>query len=499
MYSQLKQPYILAIDQGTTSTRAIVFDTQGNALSSSKQLVKQYFPDNGWVEHDPEEIWNDTIKVCHAALLTQQISAEQIAAIGIASQRETTVIWDRNSGAVVYNALVWQDRRTVAICQKLQAEGLEQEIQAKTGLLIDPYFSATKLMWLLDNVSGLRKRAERGELAFGTMDSFLLWRLTAGKVHATDATNAARTMLFNIHTQEWDKELLQQFAIPASLLPEVHDSSYLFGYTDKKLFGVELPITGIAGDQQAAMVGQACFEPGMVKATYGTGCFMLQNSGSRAVSSKHRLLTTVAYRLNGQVTYALEGCIFAAGTGVEWLRDRLKVITDSAETSEIARNIADTHGLYFVPAFNGLGAPYWDPDARGAIIGITRDSGLEHIVRAMLEAIAYQSVDLMRAMLADSAVAFKSLRIDGGIVKNEWLCQFLADMLAIKIERPKESEITALGVAFLAGLAVGIYPSLAEISKIWQAKVSFQSSIEAKLRTKLYAGWKSAVERVKTI
>ncbi len=490
--------YLLSIDQGTTSTRAIIFDQTGIACGSAKQTLTQHYPENGWVEHDPEDIWQDTVTVCREVLETTQITAQDIAAIGITNQRETTVIWDRDTGKVIHNAIVWQDRRTTDICKSLKQQGLEATVQQKTGLLIDPYFSATKIMWLLDNVAGVRERANKGELAFGTIDSFLLWRLTGGKAHATDATNASRTMLFNIHTQEWDQELLKLFNIPKSLLSEVKDSSADYGVTDKSLLGVEIPIAGIAGDQQAAVIGQVCFQPGMVKSTYGTGCFMVLNTGAQPVASKNRLLTTVAYRLNGKVTYALEGSIFVAGAGVEWLRDKIKVVKNSADTTRIAQTIRSTEGLYFVPAFTGLGAPYWDPEARGAIIGITRNTGMEHIVRAMLEAIGYQSLDLMNAMLADGANKFTTLRIDGGMVKNDWLCEFLADILEIPVERPKEIETTALGVAFLAGLQIGIYKSLDDIAKTWQAKSTFHPTMPQETRDKLYAGWQAAVARVKT-
>lgn len=492
------QSYILSIDQGTTSTRAIIFDQSGTAISSAQELFPQHFPENGWVEHNPEDIWRDTLKVCQNALLNGQISSKQVAAIGITNQRETTVIWNRKTGEVIHNALVWQDRRTGDICKKLKQQGVESIIQEKTGLLIDPYFSATKIQWLLDNVPKARDSANRGELAFGTIDTFLLWRLTNGKVHATDATNASRTMLFNIHTQQWDQELLKIFNVPESLLPEVKDSSANFGVVAEKFLDAEIPIAGIAGDQQAATVGQVCFQPGMVKSTYGTGCFMVLNTGKQAVKSKNRLLTTIAYRLNGEVTYGLEGSIFVAGAGVQWLRDKIKVVKNSADTTRIAQSVPDTGGVYFVPAFTGLGAPYWDPDARAAILGITRDTGIEHIVRAKLESIGYQSLDLMQAMLADGAAKCSALRIDGGMVKNDWLCEFLADVLDVPVERPKEIETTALGVAFLAGLQVGWYNSLDEIAKTWKAKSTFHPTMDAAKRDKLYAGWKAAVARVRT-
>ncbi|CAL7960543.1 glycerol kinase [Gammaproteobacteria bacterium] len=418
-----KKPYILSIDQGTTSTRAIVFDSTGTAISSAQEHLPQHFPENGWVEHDPEDIWRDTVKVGRSALLAGQIQPTQIAALGITNQRETTVIWNRKTGEVIHNALVWQDRRTNNICKQLKQQDLENTVQEKTGLLIDPYFSATKIMWLLDNVPCAHEQADRGELAFGTIDSFLLWRLTGGKVHATDATNASRTMIFNIYTQSWDKGLLRHFNIPASLLPEVRDSSADFGVAAKDIFGAAIPIMGIAGDQQAATIGQVCFQPGMIKSTYGTGCFMVLNTGVHAVKSKNRLLTTIAYRLNNKVIYGLEGSIFAAGAGVQWLRDKIKLVKNSADTARIAQSVANTGGVYFVPAFTGLGAPYWDSDARAAILGITRDTSIEHIVRAKLEAIGYQSLDLMNAMVADGATKCKALRIDGGMVKNDWLCE----------------------------------------------------------------------------
>jgi glycerol kinase len=495
----LKENYILSIDQGTTSTRAIIFDRAGSVISSAQESFKQHFPANGWVEHDPEDIWRDTLKVCHEALAIKQIADTQIAALGITNQRETTVIWERKTGKPIYNALVWQDRRTADICKQLREETANVDlVQSKTGLLIDPYFSATKIMWLLDNIPGAREQAKRGELAFGTIDAFLLWRFTEGKAHATDATNASRTMLFNIHTQEWDKELLELFNIPAAILPEVKDSSAPFGVTANNIFEAGIPIAGIAGDQQAALVGQVCFQPGMIKSTYGTGCFMVLNTGAQAVKSKNRLLTTVAYRINNKVTYALEGSIFIAGAGVQWLRDNLKVVKNSADTTRIAQTLNSCEGVYFVPAFTGLGAPYWDSDARGAIMGLTRDTKIEHIVRAMLEAIGYQSLDLMNAMLADGASKLKTLRIDGGMVKNDWLCEFLADILGISVERPRIIETTALGVAFLAGIQIGWYKSLDDVTKTWQAKSTFHTTMESAEREKLYAGWLEAVKRVRT-
>jgi glycerol kinase len=495
---QKQHRYILSIDQGTTSTRAIVFNQAGHLVSSSQETFPQIFPQNGWVEHDAEIIWRDTIKVCRDALFVGNLKPQQVAAIGITNQRETTVIWHRKTGKPICHAIVWQDRRTSDICKKSKADGLEEIVQSKTGLLLDPYFSATKIMWMLDNIPHARTQAEKGELAFGTIDTFLLWRLTGGKVHATDATNASRTLLFNINTQQWDDDLLKHFNIPSSLLPEVKDSSADFGITEKDLLGEEIPITGIAGDQQAATVGQACFKPGMIKSTYGTGCFMMLNTGEKPLFSNNRLLTTIAYRLKNKVTYALEGSIFVAGAGVQWLRDNAKVVKDSADTAHIAQSIKDTDGLYFVPAFTGLGAPYWDPEARGAIIGITRNNGLAEIVRAMLEAIGYQSLDLMNAMVADGATKCKELRIDGGMVKNNWLCEFLADILNVTVKRPKEIETTALGVAYLAGLQVGIYNSLEDIAKTWTAKSTFEPNMPQSTREKLYQGWLEAVARVRT-
>lgn len=493
----MTKQFLLAIDQGTTSTRAIVFDKHGTVISLSQETFPQHFPENGWVEHDPEDIWRDTIKVCRDALFAKQIKAQQIAAIGIANQRETTIIWDRQTGEVIHNALVWQDRRTADFCTQLKNDNLESKIQKKTGLLIDPYFSATKITWLLDNIPNARQRAERGELAFGTIDCFLLWRLTGGKVHATDITNASRTMLFNIHNQDWDDELLRIFNIPHQLLPQVKDNSADFGITEKELLGAEIPICGMAGDQQAATIGQACFSPGMAKSTYGTGCFMMLNIGDKPIVSQNRLLTTVAYRINGKITYALEGSIFVAGAGVQWLRDKLKVVKNSADTTRIAQSVPNTGGVYFVPAFTGLGAPYWDPNARAAIIGMTRDTGIEHIVRALLEAIGYQSLDLIQAMQADGAKQFTALRIDGGMVKNDWLCEFLADILNIPVQRPREIETTALGAAYLAGLHIGMFASLEEIANNWQAKSTFHPTMHTEQREKLYAGWKDAVTKVR--
>ena len=485
---------VLAIDQGTTSSRAILFDRQGSPQASAQTELPQIFPRPGWVEHDGERIWQDTLTTCRAAI--DQAGVEQIDSIGITNQRETTLIWDKATGRPVHNAIVWQDRRTSVFCQDLKKEGQEPEIQEKTGLLLDPYFSASKLAWLLDNVDGARSAAERGALAFGTIDSWLLWRLTGGRVHATDVTNAARTMLFNIHDQQWDDDLLARFGVPRALLPAVRDCSGLFGETDPNLFGRAIPITGIAGDQQAATFGQAAFQPGMIKSTYGTGCFVLLNTGERAVPSTNRLLTTIAWRIGGATTYALEGSIFVAGAAVQWLRDGLKLIGQASETEGLAAAIDDTGGVYLVPAFTGLGAPFWDADARGAILGLTRDSGIAQIARAALEAVCYQTRDLMGAMAADGAARSVALRVDGGLVANDWAMQFLSDMLDLPVERPVVSETTALGAAYLAGLETGLYGGLDEIARNWQRDRRWTPSMPAARRDALYDGWRDAVRRV---
>ena len=487
--------HVLAIDQGTTSSRAIVFDAQALPVASAQRELQQFFPDDGWVEHDPEHIWADTLAVCRDALSKAGLEAGDIAAIGITNQRETAVVWDRATGRPVHNAIVWQDRRTAPWCRQKVAEGCEAEVQEKTGLLIDAYFSASKVVWMLDNVPGLRARAEAGELAFGTVDSFLLYRLTGGKVHATDATNASRTMLFNIRSQDWDDGLLEMFGVPRSMLPEVMDNSTHFGDCDPSLFGAAIPVTGMAGDQQAATVGQACFEPGMIKSTYGTGCFALMNIGENAVTSQHRMLTTVAYRLGDRTTYAIEGAIFVAGAAVQWLRDGLKVIAHAADSQKSAEALSDTGGVYLVPAFTGLGAPHWDPDARGAIFGLTRDSGVDHVVRAALESVAYQTRDLMEAMASDGGFTPSDIRVDGGMVANDWLCQFLADMLGLSVERPVVTETTALGSAYLAGLEVGVYDSLEAVKRGWNRDRLFEPQMDAAKRDRLYAGWQDAVRR----
>ena len=466
--------YILAIDQGTTSSRAMVFDEDSQIVGVGQEEFSQYFPEDGWVEHDPEEIWQSVLQVVDRALGNADLRADQIGAIGITNQRETTVVWDRVTGVPVYPAIVWQDRRTHALCQSLKAAGHEPEVREKTGLLLDPYFSATKVRWILDHVTDGQARAEAGELCFGTIDSFLLWRLTAGQVHRTDATNAARTLLFNILTQDWDDDILALLNIPRSMLPEVLDCSAHFGVTSIPEIAAEIPIAGMAGDQQAALVGQCCFNIGMMKSTYGTGCFMILNTGSEPVRSEHQLLTTVAYRLNGVVCYGLEGSIFIAGASVQWLRDALKVIDHASETEGIAASNPDSHGVYVVPAFTGLGAPHWDAEARGGIFGLTRDAGVADIVTATLQSVSYQSQDLLNAMASDG-VAPTVVRVDGGMIENDWMAQNLADQLGIEVHRPAVTETTALGAAYLAGLAVGVYPIFGWVGRGLAAGALFQA------------------------
>ncbi|MFC2971049.1 glycerol kinase GlpK [Azotobacter bryophylli] len=492
--------YLLAIDQGTTSTRAIVFDAEGVPVASAQRELHQYFPRSGWVEHDPEEIWQGTLAVCREALWKSGLRAGQIAGIGIANQRETTLVWEADSGMAIHPAIVWQDRRTAQRCAELQSAGHEQRITAATGLLLDPYFSASKLAWILDNVPGARARARRGELRFGTVDSFLLWRLTGGRSHRTDAANASRTLLFDIHAQQWDEELLRLFDLPASLLPPVQDCTAEFGATPAKLFGAPIPILAMAGDQQAALFGQACFRPGMVKSTYGTGCFMIRNTGDIPVVSRNRLLTTVAYRLQGRVTYAVEGSIFVAGAALQWLRDGVQLIRHAQESESLAEQAGDSCGVYLVPAFTGLGAPYWDPQARGAIFGLTRDTGIKEIVTAGLQSVCYQSRDLLEAMQMDAATPSDKtvLRVDGGMVVNNWLVQFLADILGVAVERPRVIETTALGVAYLAALQAGIYSDVQQIARLWRNQQRFEPRMESERRTRLYAGWLNAVQRVRS-
>lgn len=494
----MSECFVLAIDQGTTSTRAILFNARGEIVNTSQQEFKQYFPADGWVEHDPEEIWQSTVAVSQQLLSQGEINANAIAAMGITNQRETTVVWDRNTGKPIYPAIVWQDRRTAKQCLELKKQVAETTVQAATGLLIDPYFSATKIAWILDHVDGARQRAEQGELAFGTIDSFLLWRLTGGKEHKTDATNASRTLLFNIHTQQWDEDMLALFRVPKALMPQVEDCAADFGYTVTDLFGVKIPITGIAGDQQAALIGQAGFHKGMLKSTYGTGCFMILNTGDECVTSTNRLLSTVAYRINGQVTYGLEGSIFIAGAAVQWLRDGLALISNAGETEAMADEVAVDHGVYMVPAFTGLGAPYWDPDARGALLGLTRDTGIKNIVSAGLQSVGYQTRDLVEAMIADGASELRELRVDGGMVVNNWVVQFLSDILDIPVDRPQIVETTALGAAYLAGLHVGLYDSIESISQMWRCERHFEPQMDSATRETLYQGWLAAVARVKS-
>ena len=490
------QSYLLSLDQGTTSTRAIIFNLQGQAVGRAQRELKQYFPADGWVEHDAVEIAEASLAVCRDALKDGGITAQQIAAIGITNQRETTVVWDRKTGKPVHHAIVWQDRRTADFCLGLKNLGHETMVQKKTGLLLDPYFSATKLAWILDNISGVRARAERGELAFGTIDTWLIWQLTDGQKHATDATNAARTLIFNIHTQQWDTELLELFNIPASLLPVVQDSASDFGLTATRHLGSAVQIGGVAGDQQAALIGQACFKPGMVKSTYGTGCFMVMNTGDEAITSTHRLLTTVGYRLNGKVTYALEGSIFVAGAAVQWLRDGIQLIKQAGDTEAIAEETMDSRGVYLVPAFTGLGAPYWDPHARGAIFGLTRDTGIGEIVIAGLEAVCFQTRDLIEAMKKDGVSNLHTLRVDGGMAVNNWLMQALANIVGVVVDRPTVTETTALGAAWLAGLHVGKFASLDAIADLWHCQREFVSKMDSEKRENMYAGWIDAVQRV---
>lgn len=490
--------YILAIDQGTTSSRAIVFDDNLKPLATGQEEFEQIFPHSGWVEHDPEEIWSTTVAMCHQAIEKQNLSPRDIAAIGVTNQRETTIVWDKETGRAVYNAIVWQDRRTSEYCENLREAGHGESIRQKTGLLIDPYFSATKVHWILENVDSVRERAEKGELLFGTVDCYLIWRLTGGKVHATDATNAARTMLYNINEGCWDKDLLSLFGIPEGMMPEVKNCSDDFGETRDDLFGgVGIPIRGVAGDQQAATVGQACFEPGMVKSTYGTGCFVLLNTGAKPVLSNNRLLTTIAYQLDGKPTYALEGSIFIAGAVVQWLRDGLKMIRTAAETTPLAEAADETENVYFVPAFTGLGAPYWDAECRGAIFGLTRNTGPEEIAKAALESVGFQTRDLIEAMNDDwGAKGQTVLRIDGGMANSAYAMQALANQLQAPVDRPEVTETTALGAAYLAGLAVGICGKPEEFAKSWALEHQFQPGIEQAQADEKYAGWQLAVKRL---
>ncbi len=490
--------FVLAIDQGTTSSRAIVFHSDISIAATAQQEFPQHFPASGWVEHEPEDIWTSTVKVCREALEKAGVSAKDIAAIGITNQRETTVVWDRATGKAVHRAIVWQDRRTADSCARLKAAGHEPTISAKTGLIIDPYFSGTKVAWILDHVPGARERADRGELMFGTVDCYLLWRLTGGRVHATDATNASRTLLFNIHTGAWDDDLLKLLRVPRSMLPEVKDSSARFGDSDERLFGGAIAISGIAGDQQAATIGQACFEPGMIKSTYGTGCFALLNTGTTPVASKNKLLTTIAYQLNGKRTYALEGSIFVAGSAVQWLRDGLGIIKQASETGPLADRSDSTQSVYLVPAFVGLGAPYWNPRVRGALFGLTRNTGPAELAHAALESVCYQTYDLREAMRADwpGEKAANVLRVDGGMTASDWTMQRLADLLDAPVDRPVIQETTALGAAYLAGLNAGVYPEPAKFADNWRLEHRFRPAMSAATRERKLAGWARAVKGV---
>ncbi|HET7118719.1 MAG TPA: glycerol kinase GlpK [Hanamia sp.] len=486
--------YILAFDQGTTSSRAIVFDKSGAIVSIAQKEFTQIFPSPGWVEHDPNEIWSSQIGVAAEAVSRAGLTSNDIAAIGITNQRETTVVWEKETGKPVYNAIVWQDRRTADFCDQLKKQNLEKTIREKTGLVIDAYFSATKINWILKNVKGVREKAEEGKLAFGTIDTWLIWNLTKGKVHATDITNASRTMLFNINKQNWDEELLKIFEIPKSMLPEVKQSSEIFGSTSGALFSTEIPIGGVAGDQQSALFGQMCTAPGMVKNTYGTGCFMLMNIGDKPIISKNNLLTTIAWKVNGEIQYALEGSIFIAGAVVQWLRDELGVIRTSAEVEELATGVKDNDGVYFVPAFTGLGAPYWNQHAKGIIVGMTRGTKAAHIARAALESIAYQTMEVLKAMEADSEISIKELRVDGGATANDLLMQFQADVLNTKVIRPKITETTAMGAAYLAGLAVGFWKNMKEINEHWKIERCFEPKQSDEKMLENIKGWKRAVK-----
>lgn len=485
----------MALDQGTTSSRAMLFDETGNVVHTAQQEFRQIFPQSGWVEHNAEEIWSSILS-CIAKVLSQKnIPADAVASIGITNQRETTVVWDKHTGKPIYNAIVWQSRQTASICEELKEAGHNDLFRDKTGLLIDAYFSGTKVKWILDNVEGAREKAEAGDLLFGTIDTWIIWKLTEGAAHVTDYSNASRTLMFNIYDLKWDEELLELLTVPASMLPEVCESSKVYGKTaPKNFFGKEIPIAGIAGDQQAALFGQACYEEGMSKNTYGTGCFMLMNTGEKAVKSDNGLLTTIAWGLDGKVTYALEGSIFVAGSAIQWLRDGLRMFKNSADSEAYAKRVDSTEGVYVVPAFVGLGTPYWDSDVRGAVFGLTRGTSKEHFVRATLESLAYQTKDVLSAMEADSGIPLNTLRVDGGAVKNDFLMQFQSDILNVPVERPEVNETTALGAAYLAGLAVGFWQSLDDISNNWNLDRRFEVAMEEDQRDKLYVGWKKAVK-----
>ena len=489
------EKFIMALDQGTTSSRAILFNKKGDVAYVAQQEFKQYFPKSGWVEHNPKEIWSSILSVIAKVLSENNLKATQIEGVGITNQRETTVVWDKNTGEPVYNAIVWQSRQTMDICNELKEAGHNDLFRDKTGLLIDAYFSGTKVKWILDNVEGAREKAENGDLLFGTIDTWIIWQLTEGAVHVTDYSNASRTLMYNIHELKWDEELLELLTVPASMLPEVRPSSEVYGeIASKHFFGHQVPIAGIAGDQQAALFGQACYEKGMVKNTYGTGCFMLMNTGEEAVKSDHGLLTTIAWGYDGKVTYALEGSIFVAGSAIQWLRDGLRMFRESSESEAYASRVEDTDGVYVVPAFVGLGTPYWDSDVRGAVFGLTRGTSKEHFVRATLESLAYQTRDVLTAMESDSNIDLKTLRVDGGAVMNDFLMQFQSDILHVPVERPAVNETTALGAAYLAGLAVGFWENIEEVQKHWQLDQKFEPKMEEEKREQLFKGWYKAVK-----
>lgn len=489
------EKYIMALDQGTTSSRAILFDKKGDVAFSAQQEFKQHFPKSGWVEHNAKEIWSSILSVIAKVLSENNIQATQIEGIGITNQRETTVVWDKKTGEPVYNAIVWQSRQTIDICNDLKDAGHDDLFRVKTGLLIDAYFSGTKVKWILDHVEGAREKAEKGDLLFGTIDTWIIWKLTDGAVHVTDYSNASRTLMFNIHELKWDEELLEILTVPASMLPEVRPSSEIYGeLAGKHLFGHQVPIAGIAGDQQAALFGQGCYEKGMVKNTYGTGCFMLMNTGEEAVKSEHGLLTTIAWGYDGKVTYALEGSIFVAGSAIQWLRDGLRMFRKASDSEAYATSVADSDGVFVVPAFVGLGTPYWDSEVRGAVFGLTRGTAKEHFIRATLESLAYQTRDVLAAMESDSNLDLKTLRVDGGAVMNDFLMQFQSDILNVPVERPAINETTALGAAYLAGLAVGFWDNIEEVQKHWQLNQQFQPKMDEKKREQLVEGWHKAVK-----
>ena len=488
--------YILSIDQGTTSSRGVLFDENYEIISIGQNEFTQFFPDSGWVEHDPEEIWTSTLESCRSAIKQSKIDPNQIRAIGITNQRETTVVWDKETGMPIYNAIVWQDRRTSDYCQSLRSLGHESLVNQKTGLLLDPYFCATKIAWILDNVDGAREKANKGGLLFGTIDCFLMWRLSNQKIHSTDATNACRTLLYNIHEGCWDKDLLDLFNVPASMLPEVYDNAADFGVADESFFGSEIAIAASIGDQPSALVGQACFHPGMVKSTYGTGCFVLINTGYEPVKSNNKLLTTLAFQVNGKTCYALEGSIFIAGAAVQWLRDGLKFIESAEQSETLAMKADDSQDVYLVPAFVGLGAPHWDPDCRGALFGMTRNTGPAEITKATLESVCYQTSDLLNAISKDLGESkLSAIRVDGGMAASNWTMQMLSDLVELPVDRPKNLETTALGAAYLAGMQVGFYPPMDEFSESWQSESQFNSKMKAELRARKLAGWKDAVRR----